>query len=130
RTRLRERADAMTTRGRFVVLEGNDGCGKSTQAGRLVRRLEAAGLTVVARFEPGATELGRTLRQVLLGGDIAVAPRTEALLMAADRAQHVSDVIEPALARGAWVVSDRFVGSSLAHPGPASAAPAAEHAPT
>ena len=111
----------MTTRGRFVVLEGNDGCAKSTQAGRLVRRLEAAGLTVVATFEPGATELGRTLRQVLLGGDIAVAPRTEALLMAADRAQHVSDVIEPALARGAWVVSDRFVGSSLAYQGRARA---------
>ena len=111
----------MSTRGRFVVLEGNDGCGKSTQAGRLVRRLEAAGLTVVATFEPGATELGRTLRQVLLGGDIAVAPRTEALLMAADRAQHVSDVIEPALARGAWVVSDRFVGSSLAYQGRARA---------
>ena len=107
----------MSERGRFVVLEGNDGCGKSTQAGRLVRRLEAAGLAVVATFEPGATELGRTLRQLLLGGEFAVAPRTEALLMAADRAQHVSEVIEPALARGAWVVSDRFVGSSLAYQG-------------
>jgi dTMP kinase len=104
-------------RGRFVVLEGNDGCGKSTQAGRLVQRLEAAGIDVVATFEPGATELGRALREVLLGGDLAVAPRTEALLMAADRAQHVSTVIEPALARGAWVVSDRFVGSSLAYQG-------------
>lgn len=107
----------MSERGRFIVLEGNDGCGKSTQAGRLVRRLEHAGRTVVATFEPGATELGRTLRQALLGGDLAVRPRAEALLMAADRAQHVSDVIEPALARGAWVVSDRFVGSSLAYQG-------------
>jgi dTMP kinase len=106
-------------RGRFVVLEGNDGCGKSTQAGRLVRRLEAAGHTVVATFEPGATELGRDLRQLLLGGDHAVEPRAEALLMAADRAQHVAAVIEPALARGAWVVSDRFVGSSLAYQGAA-----------
>jgi dTMP kinase len=106
-------------RGRFVVLEGNDGCGKSTQAGRLVRRLEAAGHTVVATFEPGATELGRDLRQLLLGGEHAVGPRAEALLMAADRAQHVSAVIEPALARGAWVVSDRFVGSSLAYQGAA-----------
>jgi len=103
--------------GRFVVLEGNDGSGKSTQAGRLVRRLEAAGLAVVATFEPGATELGRMLRQTLLDGEVAVAARTEALLMAADRAQHVSDVIEPALARGACVVSDRFVGSSLAYQG-------------
>jgi dTMP kinase len=99
------------------VLEGNDGCGKSTQTGRLVRRLEATGLTVVATFEPGATELGRTLRDVMLGGEFAVGPRAEALLMAADRAQHVTDVIEPALARGAWVVSDRFVGSSLAYQG-------------
>ena len=107
----------MSARGRFVVLEGNDGCGKSTQAGRLVRRLEDAGHAVVATFEPGATELGRTLRQVLLGGDLAVSPRAEALLMAADRAQHVVGVIEPALARGAWVVSDRFVGSSLAYQG-------------
>ncbi len=107
------------TRGRFVVLEGNDGCGKSTQAGRLVRRLEGAGLTVVATFEPGATELGRTLRELLLGGELAVAPRTEAMLMAADRAEHVAEVIEPALARGAWVVSDRFVGSSLAYQGAA-----------
>jgi dTMP kinase len=107
----------VSERGRFVVLEGNDGCGKSTQAGRLVRRLEAAGHAVVATFEPGATELGRTLRQVLLGGDVAVGARAEAMLMAADRAQHVAEVIEPALARGAWVVSDRFVGSSLAYQG-------------
>jgi len=104
-------------RGRFVVLEGNDGCGKSTQAGRLVRRLETAGLSVVATFEPGATEVGATLRRVLLGGELSVVPRAEALLMAADRAQHVSEVIEPALARGSWVVSDRFVGSSLAYQG-------------
>jgi len=106
-------------RGRFVVLEGNDGCGKSTQVGRLVRRLEGAGHSVVATFEPGATELGRTLRELLLGGELSVSPRAEALLMAADRAQHVETVIEPALARGAWVVSDRFVGSSLAYQGAA-----------
>jgi dTMP kinase len=109
----------VSARGRFVVLEGNDGCGKSTQAGRLVRRLEGAGHAVVATFEPGATELGRTLRQILLGGAVTVSARAEALLMAADRAQHVADVIEPALARGAWVVSDRFVGSSLAYQGAA-----------
>src|SRR5215470_1061986 len=112
-------AGRVSERGRFVVLEGNDGCGKSTQAGRLVRRLEGAGHTVVATFEPGATELGRELRQILLGGDAAVTPRAEALLMAADRAQHVAEVIEPALVRGAWVVSDRFVGSSLAYQGAA-----------
>ena len=109
----------MTERGRFVVLEGCDGSGKSTQAGRLVRALEARGHAVQATFEPGATELGRALRTVLLDGDVAVGPRAEALLMAADRAQHVDDVIMPALAAGTWVVSDRFVGSSLAYQGAA-----------
>jgi dTMP kinase len=104
-------------RGRLVVLEGCDGSGKSTQAGRLVRRLEGCGLTVAATFEPGATELGRALRDVLLGTELRVDPRAEALLMAADRAQHVAEVVAPALARGSWVVSDRFVGSSLAYQG-------------
>lgn len=103
--------------GRFIVLEGCDGCGKTTQVGRLVRRLVARGHDVVATFEPGATELGRGLRAVLLGNEFQVSPRAEALLMAADRAQHVDDVIGPALARGEWVVSDRFVGSSLAYQG-------------
>lgn len=109
----------MTTaaRGRLVVLDGCDGCGKSTQAARLVRALEARGHEVHATFEPGATELGRALRELLLHSDLPVSPRAEALLMAADRAQHVADVVEPALARGAWVVSDRFVGSSLAYQG-------------
>jgi dTMP kinase len=99
------------------VLEGCDGCGKSTQAGRLVRALEARGHEVEATFEPGATELGRALRGLLLGGEHTVAPRAEALLMAADRAQHVETVVRPALAQGRWVVSDRFVGSSLAYQG-------------
>jgi dTMP kinase len=103
--------------GRFVVLEGADGCGKSTQAARLVGALEARGHRVCATFEPGATELGRALRELLLERDLDIAPRAEALLMAADRAQHVDTVIRPALARGEWVVSDRFVGSSLAYQG-------------
>jgi dTMP kinase len=107
----------VSERGCFVVLEGCDGSGKSTQAGRLVRRLEARGHAVVATFEPGATELGRGLRELLLERDIAVDARAEALMMAADRAQHVADVIVPSLERGAWVVSDRFVGSSLAYQG-------------
>lgn len=107
----------MSERGRFVVLEGCDGCGKSTQAGRLVRRLEERGHDVVATFEPGATELGAALRRLLLGAEFTVGARAEALLMAADRAEHVAEVVAPALARGAWVVSDRFVGSSLAYQG-------------
>jgi dTMP kinase len=91
--------------------------GKSTQAGRLVHTPRSRGPDRRRDVRTGATELGRTLRELLLGGEFDVAPRTEALLMAADRAQHVADVIEPALARGAWVVSDRFVGSSLAYQG-------------
>lgn len=107
----------MTARGRFVVLEGCDGCGKTTQVAALVARLEAAGHRVVPTFEPGATDLGRALRRLLLDDDGPVDPWAEALLMAADRAQHVATVVEPALAAGAWVVSDRFVGSSLAYQG-------------
>jgi dTMP kinase len=103
--------------GRFIVLEGGDGSGKSTQARALVRRLEAVGLTVVPTFEPGATAVGRAVRAVVLDGPAVPVPRAEALLMAADRAQHVAEVVEPALTRGAWVVSDRFTPSSLAYQG-------------
>ena len=105
------------TRGRFVVFEGGDGSGKSTQVTRLAESLRARGLTVVATFEPGATPTGAVLRDVLLHGTTPVAPLAEALLMAADRAQHVAEVVAPALARGEWVVSDRFVASSLVYQG-------------
>ena len=96
-----------------MVLEGIDGCGKSTQVRRLADRLDA-----VSTFEPGATPLGASLRSLLLdpAGD-PVAERTEALLMAADRAQHVAQVVAPALDAGRWVVSDRFAASTLAYQG-------------
>lgn len=100
----------------FIVLEGGDGCGKSTQAGRLVARLRELGREVVATREPGATEPGAAIRSLVLGGGDLDA-RTEALLIAADRAEHVSRVIRPALERGAVVVSDRYVPSSLAYQG-------------
>lgn len=103
--------------GRFVVLEGGDASGKSTQVARLVSHLEAAGLDVVETFEPGGTDAGRHIRALVLDGDEAIDPRTEALLMAADRAQHIAEVVRPALARGAWVVSDRHVPSTLAYQG-------------
>lgn len=102
--------------GNFVVLEGGDGSGKSTQRDLLVAWLRESGIDAVATLEPGGTALGGSLRQLLLDGH-AVAPRAEALLMAADRAQHIADVIAPALARGAWVVSDRHVPSSLVYQG-------------
>ena len=100
----------------FVSFEGIDGSGKSTQAARLVERLRAGGHEVVATREPGGTPLGERVRDVLLG-DTDVGPWAEAALFAAARAQLVSDVIEPALERQAWVVVDRFVDSSLAYQG-------------
>jgi dTMP kinase len=100
-------------RGRLIALEGIDGCGKSTQARILADRLGA-----VLTHEPGATALGRDLRALLLDPDHpAPSVRTEALLMAADRAQHVEEVLRPALAAGSWVVTDRYSGSTLAYQG-------------
>jgi len=102
--------------GFFVALEGGDGAGKSTQARLLAERLREQGREVVLTREPGATELGLRIRELLLhGGD--VAPRAEALLYAADRAHHVATVVRPALARGAVVVTDRYVDSSVAYQG-------------
>jgi dTMP kinase len=106
----------MATEGIFVVLEGGDGCGKSTQARLLVARLRGAGREVVATREPGATEAGVAIRSLVLGGG-HLDPRAEALLIAADRAEHVAEVIRPALDRGAVVVSDRYIPSSLAYQG-------------
>jgi dTMP kinase len=103
--------------GHFVVLEGGDASGKSTQARLLVERLRALGRDVVLTFEPGATEAGAAIRTVLLDGAAAIDPLTEALLLAADRAQEVAGVVRPALTRGADVVSDRYVPSSLAYQG-------------
>jgi dTMP kinase len=99
------------------VLEGGDGSGKSTQSARLAAWLREQGLTVVETFEPGSGPTGAVLREVLLHGPEPVEPITEALLMAADRAQHVAREIEPALGRGDWVVCDRYVPSSLVYQG-------------
>jgi len=106
----------MVTRGVFVVLEGGDGCGKSTQAQLLISRLRDLGREVLAMREPGATEAGVAIRSLVLGGGDLDA-RAEALLIAADRAQHVAEVVRPALERGAVVVSDRYIPSSLAYQG-------------
>jgi dTMP kinase len=103
----------MTAGARFIVFEGGEGCGKSTQAAALAEFLGG-----VLTREPGGTELGRALRAVLLDPDApALDDRTEALLMAADRAQHVAEVVAPALKAGRHVVSDRHTGSSLAYQG-------------
>ena len=100
----------------FVSFEGLDGSGKSTQAELLQARLEADGEDVVATREPGGTELGERIRDLVLHGG-HVAPWAEALLYAASRAQHVEEVIRPALDRGASVICDRYVDSSVAYQG-------------
>lgn len=105
----------MTGRGKFIVLEGGDATGKSTQVLLLARRLRDRGRQVETTFEPGRTEVGATIRRLVL--EEPLDPRAEALLIAADRAQHVSEIVRPALEKGVDVVSDRFVPSSLAYQG-------------
>lgn len=101
------------SRGKFIAFEGGEACGKSTQAARL-----AAALDAVLTREPGGTEIGGQLRAVLLDPKTKnLSDRAEALLMAADRAQHVAELVEPALASGRHVVTDRFAGSSIAYQG-------------
>ena len=100
----------------FVTFEGLDGSGKSTQAERLRARLEAEGEDVVSTREPGGTELGERIRDLVLHGG-HVVPWAEALLYAAARAQHVEEVIRPALAGGALVICDRYFDSSVAYQG-------------
>ena len=115
----------MGMQGIFISFEGVDGVGKTTQVERLRAYIEAQGRECVVTREPGGTALGVAIRRMLLhgvdaDGDAAndcadIAPRTEALLFAADRAQHVAEVIAPALRRGAVVVTDRYLDSSLAY---------------
>lgn len=102
--------------GLFVVFEGGDGAGKSTQVELLAEALRGAGRRVLVTRQPGGTPLGATLRDLVLHGG-QVSPRAEALLFAADKAQHVEQVVRPGLAEGAVVLSDRFTDSSLAYQG-------------
>ncbi|MBN6865184.1 dTMP kinase, partial [Micrococcus luteus] len=107
-------------RGLFVAVEGPDGSGKSTQARALTEALRAAGHEVVLTREPGGSDLGETLRELLLDPEHApVDSRTEALLFAAARSAHAVRTLRPALARGAVVVTDRYVDSSVAYQGAA-----------
>jgi dTMP kinase len=103
--------------GLFVTFEGGDGSGKSTQAELLERWLTDAGRTVVRTREPGGTDLGVELREIVLHRRGHIAPRAEALIYAADRAHHVATLVRPALARGEVVIQDRYLDSSVAYQG-------------
>ncbi len=105
-------------RGRFITLEGTEGVGKSTNLATVVRAVEDGGYPVVSTREPGGTPLAEEIRGLLLGvREEAVDATAELLLMFAARAQHVATVIEPALARGDWVVCDRFTDATYAYQG-------------
>ena len=109
---------AYATTGLFVCFEGGEGAGKSTQSGLLSAWLTEQGREVVLTREPGATAVGQELRRLVLSPETGVlADKTEALLYAADRAEHVATVVRPALARGSVVITDRYVDSSLAYQG-------------
>jgi dTMP kinase len=107
-------------RGLFITFEGTEGSGKSTQMKLLAERLREHGYAVTENQEPGATDIGRQIRRILLAPENhRMAPMTELLLMFASRAQAAAEIIEPALERGEIVVSDRFTDSSLAYQGEA-----------
>ncbi len=102
-----------TKRGKFITLEGMDGAGKSTHIPNIIGLLKTRGLEVVSTREPGGTRLGEQLRALLLHD--AMHPETETLLMFAARREHIANVIEPALKRGAYVLSDRFTDATYAY---------------
>ncbi|ARP90527.1 dTMP kinase [Bordetella genomosp. 9] len=105
----------MTTRGKFITLEGVDGAGKSTHTAWIADALRGHGVRVVATREPGGTPLGEQLRDLVLSRPMTL--ETETLVMFAARCEHVRQVIEPALARGDWVVCDRFTDATYAYQG-------------
>jgi len=104
-------------RGRFITFEGGEGAGKSTQAARLAARLEARRQAVVLTREPGGSPESEAIRRLLLDSAHDWAPLSEALLHAAARREHLRQTIRPALARGAWVICDRFADSTVAYQG-------------
>ena len=102
----------------FITFEGIDGCGKSTQISRLERNLRRKGLSVLLTREPGGTEIGQAIRDILLHVENThLTPLAELFLYAADRAQHVQEVIKPALAAGTWVICDRYYDATTVYQG-------------
>jgi dTMP kinase len=102
----------------FITFEGIEGCGKTTQIRRLARRLASLGIPVVLTYEPGGTRIGKQIRRVLLDSrNKDLAPLAEVMLYAAERAQHVKEVIRPALDQGKWVLCDRFMDATVVYQG-------------
>ena len=112
-----ESSAAAAGRGVWITLEGGDGSGKTTQADLLAAWLTDAGRTVLRTREPGGSEVGQLIRDIVLHHRGDIAPRAEALLYAADRAHHVATVVRPALERGEIVLQDRYLDSSVAYQG-------------
>jgi dTMP kinase len=113
------------SRGKFITFEGGEGAGKSTQVQRLAARLQACGITAVTTREPGGSAFGEQVRAFILSPETAPhAPLAEACLFSAARADHLDKIIRPALARGDWVISDRFTDSTRAYQGAAGGVPA------
>lgn len=113
-------------RGLWITLEGGDGSGKTTQAALLEQWLKGLGRTVVRTREPGGTEVGLLVRDIVLHHRGEVSPRAEALLYAADRAHHVASLVRPAIERGEVVIQDRYLDSSVAYQGAGRVLDAAE----
>jgi dTMP kinase len=116
-THLGQATKRKMTPGKFITLEGIDGAGKSTQLAWIVECLQRADIACVVTREPGGTELGERLREILLDKSMTMNAETEALLMFAARREHLDKVILPALKQGQWVISDRFTDASFAYQG-------------
>jgi dTMP kinase len=104
----------------FITFEGIEGCGKTTQVKRLAKRLDELGIPLITTLEPGGTNIGKRIREILLDSNNRnLSPLTELLLYAADRAQHVNEVIKQARDQGKWVICDRFFDATVAYQGSA-----------
>ena len=102
----------------FISFEGIEGCGKTTQVNLLIKLLEANNISFIKTLEPGGTDIGLDIRKILLNsGNTHLSPLTELILYAADRAQHVSEVIRPGLDQGKWIICDRFFDATVAYQG-------------
>ena len=104
-------------RGKFITIEGQDGAGKSTNVAAMQEYLSAQSIDFVHTREPGGTDLGEKIRELLLNSPDVIADKTELLMMFAARAQHIESVIEPALNKGTWVLCDRFTDATYAYQG-------------